>query len=254
MDAVLDKLRQGGQHTYDDDKLFGHVIPTFHHVPARYVRLKRFYIARFPFIDTQYELLQQGKSPDQVPAVWEEPETATIDSQGQHLHYYRRCAAYITGMKPLIQICEQYNFRFPTSEEWEKAARGTDGRIYPWGNEWDERRGFFYYGQKYLKHCAGGKAPVDAYPNGVSPYGVWNMAGGLPELVTVPPAPYLRSEGELRGQELWIETKGCYPKNSSYETAWTDHILARRGIGDYVTFRPVMDEWPKQQWQGVNVT
>jgi formylglycine-generating enzyme required for sulfatase activity len=250
MDAVLDKLRGGGQLTYEDNKLFGTVIPTFHHVPARRVHLKRFYIARFPFTDTQYELLQQGQSPDQIPAVWEEPKAVMNDKQ---VLYYRRCAAY-TSVKLLIQICQQYNFRFPTSDEWEKAARGTDGRLYPWSSEWEEKRGFFYYGQNYPKHCAGGKAPVDAYPKGVSPYDVWNMAGGLPELVTVPPASYLHSEGELHGQQLWIETKGCYPKNSSRETAWTDHILANRGIGDYVTFHPVMDEWPKQQWPGVGVT
>src|SRR5258708_5814180 len=53
MDGVLDKLRNRGQETYEDVKLFGTVIPTFFHVPARYPRLKRFYIARFPFTDTQ---------------------------------------------------------------------------------------------------------------------------------------------------------------------------------------------------------
>jgi formylglycine-generating enzyme required for sulfatase activity len=62
----------------------------------------------------------------------------------------------------------------PSEAEWEKAARGTEGRIYPWGNEWDAKR---------CNNAEGGKrdtTPVGSYsPSGDSPYGCADMAGNV---------------------------------------------------------------------------
>ena len=64
-------------------------------------------------------------------------------------------------------------YNLPSEVEWEKGARGSDGHIWPWGDQWDAGR------CNSIESGPDDSTPVGAYPTGASPYGLLDMAGNV---------------------------------------------------------------------------
>ena len=164
--------------------------------PQHRLSLPDYYIAKTPVTNTQYAAFVQA-SGHLPPKHWKgstKPPKSIEDHPVVNVSWedgvaYCRWLVQVTG-KP---------YRLPTEAEWEKAARGLDGRIYPWGNKWDAARCNTSEGGE------GGTTPVGAYPAGASPYRVLDMAGNVWERCATKwgkPYPYDVTEDEWMADYL----------------------------------------------------
>ncbi|RKU11776.1 hypothetical protein C6503_18160 [Candidatus Poribacteria bacterium] len=141
---------------------------------TRTVFVAAFYIDKYEVTNKQYaEFLSE--TGHRKPKFWEDPRLNAPDQPVVGVNW-EDAEAYAAWAGK----------RLPTASEWEKAARGTDGRLYPWGNDYDAARGNFDDGGSMDGSTDGyamTPAPVGNFTSGISPYGLHDMAGNVWEWV-----------------------------------------------------------------------
>lgn len=151
---------------------------------------------------------------------WSQSDFPVVGISWYEANAYAAWLSYTTGL----------SFRLPTEAEWEKAARGIDGLIFPWGNNWNET---------FINHCDQNcisdwntftddgyqnTAPVGSYIAGASPYGVLDMAGNVWEWTSSQDRiyPYDKEDGReiLQGMIARIVRGGAFDSGpDNYRTA-----------------------------------
>jgi len=149
-------------------------------IPQREVYLNAYYIDKYPVTNAKYKIfIESGGYTQQVywsDAGWNyimESKPLENNELDDVLNGEPDCPTVNVSWYEVEAFSKWSRKRLPTEAEWEKAARGKDGGIYPWGNEFDKTR----------LNCAEAKiketTPVNKYPQGQSVYGCFDMAGNV---------------------------------------------------------------------------
>jgi iron(II)-dependent oxidoreductase len=141
--------------------------------PKHSVSIPSYKIDKYPVTNAEYALFvaETGHRP---PIHWVHGKIP----EGIELHPVTMITWYDASA-----YAEWAGKRLPTEAEWEKAARGSDGRRWPWGDHMESSRLNTYYN-------IGSTTEVGSYPQGASPYGVLDMAGNVQEWVANDFIPY----------------------------------------------------------------
>ena len=150
-------------------------------LPQQRVYLKAFFIDKYEVTNVQYyEYVKSGRG--YAPATWNDTQHPMgklgrrwpIGTPPPGEEHY---PVTDTDWYDARAYCTWAGKRLPAEAEWEKAARGTDGRRFPWGDDADPRKA------NTLESGVRWARAVGSYPDDVSPYGVYDMIGNVAEWV-----------------------------------------------------------------------
>jgi formylglycine-generating enzyme required for sulfatase activity len=138
--------------------------------PQHTVELSEYSISKYPLTNREYQAFV-SEAKYKSPRGWDNDQYPA--EKGDHpvvIISWEDATAYCKWLSDRTRK----NYRLPTEAEWGKAARGTDGRIYPWGNEFDPKK------CNMSESGNGDTSPVGQFsPQGDSPYGCADMAGNV---------------------------------------------------------------------------
>jgi formylglycine-generating enzyme required for sulfatase activity len=143
--------------------------------PQFLVGVSRFYISRFPITNQQYEEFDPAHKRKRAPGAGDRHPVVYVSS----LEAIRFCQWLSTR--------ERKKYRLPTEAEWEYAAKGNDGREYPWGNfarrgdlaNFADKNTVFAWSDPEIDDGFAESSPVGSFARGASPFGVEDMAGNV---------------------------------------------------------------------------
>jgi Sulfatase-modifying factor enzyme 1/TIR domain len=134
--------------------------------PQHVVNVGDYWIGKYPVTVMEYAYFLQATH-SQIPDDWskqlKKPDHPVVSISWYDAIAYVQWLANVTGKR----------FVLPSESQWEKAARGTDGQFYPWGDQWYHGRANTRDEEKF------GTTQIGEYPEGISPFGIWDMAGNV---------------------------------------------------------------------------
>ncbi|MFL6515786.1 MAG: SUMF1/EgtB/PvdO family nonheme iron enzyme [Chthoniobacterales bacterium] len=143
--------------------------------PLTRITLTRYYISRFPVTNAEYEEFDSTHARKRPPGTGDRHPVVYVSS----LDAIKYCQWLSTR--------ERKKYRLPTEAEWEYAARGKDGRKYPWGNydrrgdlgNFADRNTVFPWSDREIDDGYPESSPVGSFPLGASPFGIEDMGGNV---------------------------------------------------------------------------
>jgi len=205
-------------------------------MPMRGTFLRDYYIDKFEVTNEEYKAFIDHSGRD-VPYL-DTPEAAPYNwKNGTYPEGKAKHPVVLVTQEDAIEYCKFAGKTLPTEAQWEKAARGTGSRIWPWGNVWDPKK------LNSSESGIGGTRIIGSFPDDLSPFDVFDMGGNVSEWTSSEYAPYKNNykRDENYGKGLIVIRGGSW--NSEKKDARTSvrHFASPHSKSTYTGFRCVKE-------------